>query len=122
VWSDKWLGLPYAELGRGPAYDCLGLFLAVQREEFGRDLLDPLCHPRDGFALTDDHRVLWERAPKASAGCAVLFRWPAWWHIGVAINDRLMLHIETDLGGSQVVDFSHRRFGHRLEGIYSYVG
>ena len=38
-WSERWLGKPYAVLGRGPdAFDCLGLFMAVQNAEFGLEI------------------------------------------------------------------------------------
>jgi cell wall-associated NlpC family hydrolase len=36
----KWIGLPYADKGRGPAYDCWGLARAVLAAEAGLVLPD----------------------------------------------------------------------------------
>lgn len=38
--ADKLLGLPYTHRGRGPSYDCFGLFLELVRR-CGLDLEDP---------------------------------------------------------------------------------
>ena len=43
MWTDAWIGIPYQDLGRGPdAYDCLGLFLAVQRVRHNRVIFYPI--------------------------------------------------------------------------------
>ena len=43
MWTDDWIGIPYQERGRGPEYDCLGLFVALQRDRHGRAIFDPAC-------------------------------------------------------------------------------
>ncbi len=35
TWTQKWIGAPFADKGRGPAYDCWGLLWAVLRVQFG---------------------------------------------------------------------------------------
>ena len=36
AWVNRWVGLPYAELGRGPAaFDCWGLCREIAAKEFG---------------------------------------------------------------------------------------
>lgn len=122
MWSDRWVGARYEDLGRGPRYDCLGLFLAVQREDFGRDLPDPALTKETRHAPLNAHRSLWQRCEVATPGAAIVFRFPRWWHIGVAVNSNLMLHITDDSGGAVVVNPHARVFGRRLEGIYQYVG
>jgi len=38
-WAAEFIGRPWHAGARGPdAFDCWGLFLAIQREHFGRDL------------------------------------------------------------------------------------
>ena len=60
-WSERWLGKPYAVLGRGPdAFDCLGLFMAVQNAEFGLSLdygLAPLVSSAPGARSGSHGRV-----------------------------------------------------------------
>ena len=40
AWAGPWIGLPYQDKGRGPAYDCWGLARAVLAAEVGLDLPD----------------------------------------------------------------------------------
>ncbi len=38
-WATHYIGLPWHAGARGPeAFDCWGLFLAIQRDHFGREL------------------------------------------------------------------------------------
>jgi cell wall-associated NlpC family hydrolase len=86
MWG-KWVGLAYAELGRGPeAYDCLGLFLALQRDVMGRDLPDPYCLMTEarGAGLIDAQRPRWTPVAEAQLGDAMLFHAGRAWHIGFA--------------------------------------
>lgn len=39
-WVGKWIGLSYADKGRGPAYDCWGLVAAILAAEAGIALPD----------------------------------------------------------------------------------
>lgn len=121
MWADKWVGLPHAPLGRGPAYDCLGLFLALQRERFGRELPDPACTmlqaARDKTA--DQMRPLFQRVASAKEGDALLFRVRGQaLHVGYALGGRDMLHMYYPEDGSLIECWTGTGWLGRLEGIY----
>ena len=125
MWTDVWIGLPYAELGRGPReFDCLGLFLALQGDRHGRTLFDPRCTM--GLAarrdIVESQRSGWRPVEIASEGDALVFRVRGHLlHIGYAVNKRLMLHTSQETGESVLEDFLSIAWGGRLEGIYRYV-
>ncbi len=121
-WAERWIGHPYADLGRGPAaYDCLGLFLAVQQAEFGRNLpygLVPLG-PEEGVEQAR-RRADWVAVDVAQPGDAVLMHRGHGWHIGTAIDNERMLHA---IAPQSVIEpFRSAKWGQRLEGIYTYAG
>ena len=125
MWTDDYIGIPYQELGRGPdTYDCLGLFVALQRERHGRVIFDPLClasvAARRKLAASAKHAWTPERV--ASEGDALLFEvrgMPL--HVGYALDGRLMLHTSQDTGEVVIEDFKSPAWGDRLEGVYSYA-
>lgn len=124
MWSDEWIGLPYRQLGRGPEeFDCLGLFLALQRARHGRDLFDPLCTMTAAarMRLADQVRPQWRRVARPVEGAALLFRVKGMeLHVGYALGGRLMLHASGEVGESVIEDFRSSNWGTRLEGIYVY--
>lgn len=115
-WAERWLGRPYLALGRGPvAYDCLGLFLAVQAAEFGRVLdygLVPLG-PAETEAAAQ-RAPEWRRVACAQAGDLVLMKRGAGWHVGVALDNRMMLHATEP--ASAIEPFRAGKWGKRLVG------
>ena len=120
-WVERWIGLPYAPLGRGsPGYDCLGLFMAVQAAEFGRRLDYGLVElgAEEGAAVAR-HIGEWQRVAVARTGDAVLMCRGAGWHVGVALDDTRMLHAEAP--ASAIDMFRTRKWGKRLDGIYRFV-
>lgn len=120
-WSERWIGHPYEALGRGPdRFDCLGLFLAVQAAEFGRDLdygLVPIGPAEEETRAL--HAPSWRRVEVARAGDAVLATHGRGWHVGVALDNRVMLHCTEP--ASVIEPFRSPRWGKRLEGVYTYV-
>lgn len=79
-WATEYIGLPWVAGGRGPTqFDCWGLFLAIQRERFGR-VLPEIPLDADDLALLArafrDHpeRRRWERVALPAEGDAVLLR------------------------------------------------
>ena len=124
AWTDRWLNLRYEAHGRGPkSYDCLGLFLAVQKAEFGRELDYGVVDigPAEEM-LRAEREGEWIPVKVAREGSAVLMRRGRGWHIGTAIDDSRMLHCDAPCGGSVIEFFNSRKWGGRLEGIYEYVG
>ncbi|MVO14807.1 NlpC/P60 family protein [Parasedimentitalea huanghaiensis] len=124
MWSDGWIGIPYQELGRGPeSYDCLGLFLALQRVRHGRDLFDPLCTMTAAarLNLAAKTRPDWRRVDRAVEGAALLFKVKGLaLHVGYAMGGRFMLHASGEIGESVIEDYQSSAWGSRLEGIYVY--
>lgn len=54
AWAGPWIGLPYQDKGRGPAYDCWGLTRAVLAEH-GMDLpdyADAYTHATDSASVS----------------------------------------------------------------------
>lgn len=120
MWADRWVGTPFAKGGRGPEYDCYGLFLALQRERFGREI------PDLGLRMTPAQcqRGKEEMAPffrtveAAREGDALLFRVSGeMLHVGYALDGRDMLHIEGP-AGAVIEDWRSSKWRGRLEGIY----
>lgn len=124
MWSDDWVGLPYAELGRGPEeYDCLGLFLTLQRVRHGRELFDPLCTMTEAvrMGLADRNRPQWRKVQQAVEGAALLFKVKGHaLHMGYALDARRMLHASGEVGETVIEDFTGSAWRARLEGIYVY--
>jgi cell wall-associated NlpC family hydrolase len=125
MWTDDWIGIPYRELGRGPeAYDCLGLFLALQRQRHGRNLHDPLCSMSEAVRrqVAQENSDMWRKVDTAREGDAVLiYVTGRALHVGYALDDRSMLHVETDVG-AVIEEFTGLGFAARLEGVYRYAG
>ena len=73
---DEFLGAEYAHLGRGPAYDCLGLVLAVQKR-LGYVVSDPVGAYSPDWADSDPVMILnnfhsyWEPVKEPKIGDAV---------------------------------------------------
>lgn len=122
-WSDRWIGLPYAPVGRGPAYDCLGLFATITRARRGISIVDPAC----GVSGLRRARTMLLRnwsdigGDTPIEGDAAVFRIAgAAFHVGYMIDARHMLHIE-DEAGSQVERIDGLTWSPRKEGIYRHV-
>ncbi len=126
MWTDDWVGLPYRELGRGPeSYDCLGLFVALQRARHGRTVFDPMCTVqtamRKGFAAHE--KPNWRRVNVGHPGCAILFKVRGLeLHIAYGLDDQRMLHTGQDTGESLIETYRTAGWGDRMEGIYAYAG
>lgn len=123
-WSDHWIGLPYEELGRGPeAFDCLGLFLALQRARFGRVIADPNCSVSEAVrrGVVDTYRRDVDRVSRAQEGDALLFLSAGRpLHLGYALDDQDMLHIDR-IAGSRIERWRGGRWLGKLEGIYRFA-
>lgn len=126
MWSDKWIGVPYEEFGRGPkSYDCLGFFMELQKERFGRVLNFPACSMSEAARadLAGSQREKWRPVQMAREGCAVLWKVRGHaLHVGYALDARWMLHMSGEVGESMIEDFTSANWGQRLEGIYEYGG
>jgi len=122
MWTDKWIGLPYRVLGRGPdAYDCLGLMMAVQAEQFGVHLDYGLVNiGQEECDAKARYLPAWARVDEPREGDVVLMRRGRGWHVGIALDGEWMLH--ADAPASSITNYRRSMWGRRLEGIYRHVG
>ena len=125
MWTDDWIGIPYQELGRGPdSYDCLGLFVTLQRVRHDRAIFDPLCLASVAARrnLAAANKSDWRSVGEATEGDALLFDvrgHPL--HVGYALDNHLMLHTSKDTDEVVIEDFRATGWGDRLEGVYTYA-
>jgi probable lipoprotein NlpC len=126
MWTDEWVGIPYAKLGRGPdGFDCLGLFVTLQKLRHGRAVFDPLCTVGQAarHAIADREKLNWTRVACAEEGDALLFRVKGLQlHIAYALPSGRMLHSSADLGESALECVGSSLWAPRLEGIYRHAG
>lgn len=123
------IGLPWVAGARGPeAYDCWGLFLAVQRQHFGRDLPEIPVDALDLRAVLDaftahPERRRWQPVSAAEEGDAVLMRqsrYPV--HIGLwlGIDGGGVLHAVRHAGVVFQTLAALNAHGWRIEGHYRF--
>lgn len=122
-WTDPFIGLDYQSGGRGPAFDCLGFFLALQLKVFGRSLPDPVC----GMELARANpgaQALWSlhrRVDEAAPGDCALFRVGSQGlHVATMVDATRMLHIEGP-EGSCLAHVTASRYASRFEGFWRYA-
>ncbi|NDV53899.1 NlpC/P60 family protein [Salipiger sp. PrR003] len=124
MWTDAWIGLPYAVRGRGPtAFDCLGLFIALHLARRGVVIPDPACTMEDAVRLgtVDRYRAHFQRVDTAIEGDALLFLSSGRpLHIGYALDNSNMLHIDAT-AGSRIERWRGMNWLGKLEGIYRLV-
>ena len=108
AWVSRWVGLPFAEKGRGPAFDCWGLVRAVLIERAGLELPSFT----DEYASTLDREAIalivagqeagpWRAIEATQAReldvVKLRARSP---HIGLVIAPGLFLHVQEDRASS----------------------
>ena len=126
-WTAKYVGLPFAEKGRGPgAFDCWGLVREVLAAEFGISYLPDYTacytHTADKTSVSEavNHglAVGWFRVPYAEPGALLVLRiggQPR--HVAVAVNSKWMLHVLE--GSNSVLErLDSMTWSGRIAGIY----
>ena len=120
MWTDPWVGLPYAVGGRGPAFDCFGLVQALYRDRHGIDLTGPEARLADHraalAAATGWHAV---NAADVCEGDALVFRgeMPGAMHVAYALGSADMLHTSPGQG-SRVEKWKRAAWTVRLIGCW----
>lgn len=130
MWSNRFVGLPYAEHGRARAgADCWGLVTVVYREELGITLPDYL-----GYASVDEigevaaliagarEQPVWvpQSGVATAFDVAVFRRGRLDTHIGIVVEHGLMLHM-AERQSASIASYETGRWRHRLSGIYRHV-
>ena len=129
-WSDRFVGLPYLDLGRDrDGCDCWGLACIIYREELSISLPDYL-----GYANTDERAEIAALVSGATTsplwvpvnGQAMAFdialfrRGRLTSHVGIVISHGLMIHMaEAEM--ARVEHYTSGHFAPRLVGHYRHV-
>jgi cell wall-associated NlpC family hydrolase len=134
-WIAPWIGLPYGDLGRGPAFDCWGLVREVVGMEFGVWLPSYDGRYADTHenaqlaALLESESARWQRIAVADRrrlvrlateqpGDCLLFRQARLaGHVAVVAGGGWMVHIEEGLH-SVTERYDEQPWAVRLIGIY----
>ncbi|MDR1471367.1 MAG: C40 family peptidase [Synergistaceae bacterium] len=119
------VGVPFADMGRGPGgIDCWGLVLEVFRRE-GVILPDYIihCHDSEGFqGLVDGERPRWRRHEPPDipipAVVAIRFNSPLVNHVGAYVEDGKFLHVR-EKTGAVIERIDSPCWRHRIEGFYT---
>ena len=129
-WSDRFIGIPFQEFGRGRAgCDCWGLACVIYREELGISLPDYL-----GYASADEHGEIAALIAGAAtsplwvpvSGTALAFdvavfrRGRFSTHLGIVIRHGIMIHMVAD-DQSKVQGYADGPYKHRFAGHYRHV-
>jgi len=118
VWFDL-LGKPFKDGARGPdAYDCVGVFLELQRR-LNHAIPEWGSHARFLSAA----REQWQKTEDPQPGDGILIHSinPSW-HLAVVSGSGYMIHAHPDCGS--VVRERYNRFPwhNRIEGFYRWKG
>lgn len=127
MWSDRFIGTPYAPLGRdSTGCDCWGLACIIYREELGITLPDYL-----GYGSVEEHgeiaaliagataSPLWlpVNGPALAFDIAVFRRGRLSSHVGIVIRHGVMIHMHNE-DRAALADYRSGAWRHRLAGHY----
>lgn len=130
-WSDRFIGIPYVEFGRGrDGCDCWGLACIIYQEELGITLPEYL----GDYASADEHGEIAALISGAAvsplwmpvSGSALAFdvavfrrgRFSA--HLGIVIRHGIMIHMVAD-DQAKVQTYEDGPYKHRFAGHYRHV-
>lgn len=129
-WSNRFIGLPWADFGRSrEGCDCYGLVHVVYREELGISLPEYLGYgsPDEAgeiAALIDgaSRSPLWlpRQGPALAFDVAVFRRGGLASHVGLVVRHGLMLHM-VDGQAAAIEDYRDSRWASRLTGHWRHV-
>lgn len=125
AWVDKYVGLPFADHGRGPEYDCWGLVRHVLLEQFGLVLPDygsTYSSTNDKMTLPDAFRnglaEEWRKVQDPHEGDIIILNLAGRpMHCGILVGDGCMLHARPTTG-SVVESYERLAWIRRVDGFY----
>lgn len=130
-WTNSYIGIPYAEFGRGPAgCDCWGLACLIYRSELGISLPEYA----GAYRSADEHveidalieggaqSPIWLPVDLARAAfdIAIFRRGRLATHVGIVIRPGLMIHMR-DEDCAKIESYEQGAWKHRLNGFYRHV-
>lgn len=126
-WVGAWIGLHYADKGRGPDYDCWGLVRAALQS---RGIALPSY--ADDYTAAKDHRSVsdavrsglldgWQKVAVPTCGDIVILNVGGRpWHCGLVVADNLFLHVLP--GATSCLErLDSPQWAKRIEGFYRHV-
>lgn len=129
-WSDRYVGLPAAKLGRDrQGVDCWGLLRLVYWEEllidlpsYAGDYTDPAERDEVSRLINAaEARGPWQPAHVIRPFDALVFGAGTYrTHIGVAVDRRHMLHVQ-GRDAAKIERFDQGRWQHRFKGAFRHV-
>lgn len=122
---DKYVGLEFAEKGRGPGYDCWGLVMQVLASEHDiGGLPDFRTEYHASFdrvsipLLIADEKMRWKKVKKPLEGDLVVFRIGGQpMHVGFMISPEAFLHITRGINAT-IEPLLSPLWAKRIEGFY----
>lgn len=129
-WSDRFIGLPYAGLGRDQdGCDCWGLACIIYRQELGINLPDYL-----GYSSVEEQTEIASVVADAAVSplwvpvmgtakpfdIAIFRRGRLSTHVGIVIRHGIMIHMEGE-DCAKVADYQSGCWKHRLSGYYRHI-
>lgn len=126
IWAGKYLGLEFADKGRGPKqFDCWGLVCHVYKQEFNIELPSLIDEYKDHMAadeiapLIDIEADHWYQVDIPSVGDAIVLRWtyrPM--HVGIVVDTDKFLHCDNGLKQSVIESWKAPNWKRRVVGFY----
>ena len=124
----NYIGLPYADKGRGPAYDCIGFIRHVYQAECGIELPNFLStyqssEDRDSVAnAVEDQMPKWDKVDHPRPLDVILFNilgYPI--HVGLYLTESDFLHCYRNTN-SCIERLDSVTWNRRINGIYRWIG
>jgi cell wall-associated NlpC family hydrolase len=124
----KYIGLPYQDRGRGPAFDCIGFVRHVYREELGIELPDFLRtyssaeNAESVASAINERKSDWVKVDEPKPLDLLLFNilgLPT--HVGLYLNDNDFIHCFQN-SNSCIERLSAVTWNRRLLGVYRWKG
>lgn len=108
----SYIGIPWAKDGDTVAgCSCWGIVRLFYRNQYDIELPD--------ITSVDSMAGMWSSVPSAALGDVLLFRTSTGPHVGIALNNTDMLHVD-NFAESRIESFKGLAWKHRLRKIYRY--
>ena len=123
--TTPYIGLPFADHGRGPAYDCYGICREILQQEFNITLPDyggRYTEASDRHSVADAIKAGliegWHRVDAPTEGALVIFRIAGQpWHVGIVVDAYTFLHVPP--GETSCIErLASPMWEKRIEGYY----